>query len=526
MMSWNLYQKAKDRLARERGTIFKAFGGKLAFALVYPNTYYVGMSNLGLQKVYALLNREPAVLCERAFLPDPPDLAQHQQGRVPLFSLESQTPLSKFDVVAFSLSFEADYLHVLKILDLARIPLKAEERGDRHPLVVCGGVAPTFNPEPLSPFIDAFLIGEGEAILPGFLSAYRDSQGGGESREQLLRRLATYPGVYVPGAYRVSYHSDGRLKEIAPQTGFPATVRKGWLKNLSTSPTSSVILTPDTEFSDIYLIEVSRGCSRRCHFCVAGHSYQPLRFYRTETLRSQIAEGLALTRKIGLVGVALTDIPDILSLCQEIVSQGGQVCPASLRMEGISPPLMELLAAGGQRSVALAPEAGTERLRKMIRKAFSEEEIVEKISISLRGGIAHFKLYFLIGLPTEGPEDVEAIVELTKKIRHIARKTCQSNRLPWNIQLSINPFVPKPFTPFQWEPMEEVGSLNVKLRTIKNGLARVGQVRVFHDGPKWSFIQALLSRGDRRVGDLLYAAHLLGGDWQRAFREINLNPEF
>ncbi|MBI2877494.1 MAG: radical SAM protein [Candidatus Tectomicrobia bacterium] len=525
-MSWTLYQKARDRLARERGAITKAFGGKLTFALAYPNTYHVGMSNLGFQKVYALLNQDPEVLCERAFLPDPPDLAQHQQSQVPLFSLESQTPLSKFEVVAFSLSFETDFLYVLKILELARIPLKTEERAEHHPLVVCGGIAATFNPEPLAAFVDLFLIGEGEAILPGFLSALKQSQEGGEGHEAFLQRLATCPGVYVPSAYQVRYHPDGRIEEMIPQPGFPATIQKWWLKDLDSSPTASVILTPDTEFSQIYLVEVSRGCSRRCHFCVAGHSYQPLRFYRTDTLRAQIAQGLAQTRKIGLVGVALTEIPGLLSLCQEIVAQGGQVCPASLRMEGISPPLMELLAAGGQRAVALAPEAGTERLRRMIRKNFSEEEIVEKVSISLQGGIAHFKLYFLVGLPTEGPEDVEAIVELTKKIQHIARKSGQSRRRPWTIQLSINPFVPKPFTPFQWEPMEEVRSLQAKLKAIKGGLAKVGQVQVFHDGPKWSFVQALLSRGDRRVGDLLYAAHRLGGDWYRAFREVNLNPEF
>ncbi|MFQ5903928.1 MAG: radical SAM protein, partial [Candidatus Binatia bacterium] len=325
---------------------------------------------------------------------------------------------------------------------------------------------------------------------------------------------------------RVNYHADGRLKEFTPQAGFPPLIHKGNVENLDACPTSSAILTPHTEFSDMYLVEVSRGCRHHCSFCLVGCAYQPLRFYRSETLRAQIDEGLALTHRIGLVGAALADHPDLIGLCRAIVDRGGQVHPASLRLEGISTELMDLLTASGLRTVTLAPEAGSERLRQVINKGLSEEQILEKTIVALEGGISHLKLYFMLGLPTEEQEDVEAIVKLTKRICHMTRKACHSRRPPWNIQLSISPFVPKPFTPFQWEAMEEVASLSAKLKQIQRALARIKQVRVFFNLPKWSYVQALLSRGDRRVGDLLQAAHHLRGDWRRAFREVNLNPDY
>ena len=208
------------------------------------------------------------------------------------------------------------------------------------------------------------------------------------------------------------------------------------------------------------------------------------------------------------------------------MNREGQVCPASLRLEGISPELMALLAAGGQRTVTLAPETGSERLRRVINKRLLEDQILEKTAIAMESGISHLKLYFMLGLPTEEQEDVEAIVELTKQIHHVIQKSCHSRQLPWDIQLSISPFVPKPFTPFQWEAMEEVEILNTKLKQIKKALSKVRQVRVFHNVPKWSYIQALLSRGDRRVGDLLTVVHYLKGNWRKAFREVNLNPDY
>lgn len=525
-MSWNLYKKTRERLSLERGTVFKDFGGKLTMVIAYPNTYYVGMSNLGFQKVYSLLNTDEEILCERVFLPDPEDNDLYQRSRLPLFSLESQTSLNRFDVLAFSLSFEMDSLNILQMLELAHIPLKSEERGEEYPLVLAGGICPTFNPEPMAAFIDLFLIGEAEAILPPFLAALKENKANGESREGLFQRMADCPSVYLPRAYRVDYHPDGRLKERTPQSGFPALIRKGTVADLDTSPTSSAILTPHTEFGNMFLVEVSRGCRHHCRFCLVGYVCQPLRFCRSETLRAQIDQGLALTQRIGLVGAALADYPDLIGLCNEIVDRGGRICPASLRLEGVSPELMKLWVASGQHTVTLAPEAGSERLRRVIHKGLSDEQILEKAVVALDGGISHLKLYFMIGLPTEGPEDVEAIVKLTQRICHVIQKACRSHRLPWDIQLSISPFVPKPFTPFQWEAMDEVTSLGAKLKQVQRGLARIKQVRVFYHVPKWATIQALLSRGDRRVSDLLLAAHQLRGDWRKAFREVNLNPDY
>src|SRR3990172_1345663 len=526
-MSWKLYKKAREILAQEKGSIKKSVGGKLSIALIYPNTYYIGMSNLGFQKVYSLLNQDNDILCERGFLPDPGDIPLYEQQHIPLFSLESQTPLKEFHILAFSLSFELDYLQVLKILELTQIPIFSHQRDNSHPLVIAGGICAMTNPEPLADFIDLFLIGEGEALMPEVLNCLRGNAGGwGIDRRALTHNLACLPGVYYPAGYSVKYKEGNLFCGSEPSPAMPAQVKRQWLKNVDQSPTSSQIITPNTEFSDIFLVEIGRGCSRRCRFCLSGSLYKPVRFYAAETILSQVKKGLQYTKRIGLISPDLTSFPDLLSLCQEIISLGGELSAPSLRIDKISAPLLTLLASGGQKTIALAPEAGTGRLRKVINKDISDEEILEGIALAFNAGITHIKLYFLIGLPTETQEDIAAIGQLARKIKHIGQKTFKTRKFAGNITLSLTPFVPKPLTPFQLVGMDTIGSLKAKIKYIKQDLVKMDNVSVIHDLPKWSFIQALLARGDRLVGNLLYAAHRLEGNWPQAIKETNINPEY
>ena len=277
MSSWKLIQKAKATLERERGTVRKPWGGKISICLVYPNIYYVGMSNLGFQTVYQRFNAEDDVLCERAFLPDPEDLREYRESQTPLFSLESQTALSDFDLVAFSLSFENDFLNILTLLDLARIPLESRNRGVKVPLVIAGGVAAFLNPEPISDFFDLFILGEGEEVIQEFLDAYRRafSGRGRRDKEGLLGELGKVEGVYVPQGYEVSYREDGRIEGMTPKAGFPYPIKRRWIRDLDRFPSESTLFTPDTEFKEMALVEVNRGCPRGCRFCAACFVYHP-----------------------------------------------------------------------------------------------------------------------------------------------------------------------------------------------------------------------------------------------------------
>jgi len=528
MTSWKLIQKAKRILDKERGASRKPWGGKISVCLIYPNSYYVGMSNLGFQTVYQCLNREDDVVCERAFLPDPEDLQEYHQTQTPLFSLESQKPLSEFDILAFSISFENDFLNILTLLDLARIPAESHLREDGYPLVIGGGVAVFLNPEPLSDFFDLFILGEAEEVIREFLEVYRHSfskKGRGE-KEDLLRKLAWIEGVYIPRFYHVNYAEDGKIKSMDPEPGFPRWVKRRWISEIDRYPTRSTLFTPDTEFKGMALVEVNRGCSRGCRFCAACFVYHPFRNRSLPILESLLKEALLKEHRIGLAGTAVSDYPHLLSLCQDILSQRGGISLASLRVDGITSSLIHCLRGGGGQTVSIAPEAGSERLRKVLKKSYTEEEILKAIDILIQNGLSQIKCYFLIGLPSESNEDVKAIVTLAKKIRHRIVSIQKRQKERWKLVLSVNPFVPKPATPFQWVPLEDVDGLKRKLKTIRKGIQGEKGIEMIHDLPKWSFIQALLSRGDRRVGKILMGVHRHQGSWDRALRETSINPDF
>jgi radical SAM family uncharacterized protein len=523
MTSWKLIQKAKAILEKERGTVRKPWGGKISICLIYPNSYHVGMSNLGFQTVYQRLNSEDDVVCERAFLPDPEDLLEYRKTKTPLLSLESQKVLSSFDLLAFSVSFENDFLNILTLLDLARIPLESRFRKKKDPLVVGGGVAVFLNPEPLSDFFDLFILGEAEEVIGEFLGVCRHSERG---KEDLLRSLAGIEGVYVPEFYRVTYAGDGRIGTIEPEPGLPPKVKRRWISKIDRFPTRSSLFTPDTEFREMALVEVNRGCPRGCRFCAACFVYHPFRNRSLSLLESLSREALLKEGRVGLAGTAISDYPHLLPLCEDILSREGGVSLASLRVDAITPPLIECLKRGGARGAAIAPEAGSERLRKVLKKVYGDDEILKAIRTLFESGLSQIKSYFLIGLPSETDGDVKAILSLSKRIEHQVASTRPSENKRWKLILSVNPFVPKPATPFEWVPFEEVSELKRKLKILRNGVRAEKNIEMIHDLPKWTYLQALLSRGDRRVGKILMAAHHHQGNWEQALRETDLNPNF
>ncbi len=525
-MLWKLVQHARDLIGEESGAIVKPFGGKLSVALGYPNTYHVGMSNLGLHKVYALLNRRPDVVCERVFLPSPEFLLLYRSSRTPLFSLESQTPVSRFDVAAFSISFENDLLNVVEMLDLAGIPPRREERGPPFPLVMVGGICPSFNPEPIALVADVVIVGDGEGVLDQVVEVLTSAGDGCSGKEEVLGRLAGIPGVYVPQGYEPAYDETGRVRQVVARRSYPLPVRRHWLDNVDSSPTTTEIFSPNTEFGEMFLVEVARGCGRPCRFCLVAYLCRPARFCSTEVVVRESIRGLERRGVIGLVGPTVSDHPEIQEIVAAIVERGGRVSPSSMRIETLTPSLVEMLRRGGERTITLAPEAGSERLRRLVRKELPDEQIAEAAVMVFSAGIRSLRLYFQVGLPTETPEDVEGIVRLVKQIRHLVRTSPSCRRQSGRISLSINPFVPKPWTPFQWEPMDTVKSLGHKLKQVRAGLRKVSGVEVTHELPKWSYIQALLARGDRRVGEVLLAVQACKGRWGEGLREVNLNGDF
>ena len=505
----------------EIGTIRKQWKGRIKVALVYPNTYHVGMSNLGFQTVYDLLNKIDHVVCERSFLPDDSGPAA---GRI--VAIESGSPISDFDIIAFSVSFENDYPNLLTILDRAGIPLRSDDRGTPHPLVIAGGIAFFSNPEPVSPFIDCFLIGEAEAILPRFFDIALPDLLSQDKRTCLKTLARNVTGAYVPAFYSTTYNPDGTVCAIEPLIDVPVKIERMYMKDLSNVPTCSAIITTDTTFDSTFLIEVGRGCPHGCRFCSTGFVYRPPRFRSFSLLDKCLQQGASMTDEIGLVGAAVSDLPDINKLCGRALEKGTRISFSSLRADALSPELISILRQNKVKTATIAPDAGSERMRKVINKGITEEDVLNAAENLVAGGIPNLKLYFMIGLPTETMDDVEAIVLLCKQIKHRFLKSSRIRKRIGEITVSLNSFIPKPFTPFQWIPMDEVRSLKKKIKKIKDGLKRVANVRVHSDIPRWAYIQALLSSGDRKVAQILLLANQNRGNWPKTFKASPVNPDF
>ncbi|HXG03182.1 MAG TPA: radical SAM protein [Candidatus Binatia bacterium] len=524
-MSWRLKQKSQALLATEEGAFRKDWGGRAAIALVYPNRYAVGMSNLGFQTIYWHLNRRPDVVCERVFLPDPEDIEELRRTGTPIFSLESQRPLADFHMVGFSITYEGDYIHALRILRLGGIPLRAADRRPHDPLVLMGGVCAFANPEPIAPFMDFIVVGEGEEVVGELVDLYR---AGYRDRAEFLDRLTAVPGIYVPDRYDVDYGPDGTIAEVRPRDGAPLPVVKRRLSDVNRFETISLVKTPQAEYGHMALLEVGKGCGRGCRFCLEGQVYRPVRHRGVAALGETVARLAAdpANRRIGLVGACVSDYPWIGELLTVIEAHGLELSISSLRADSLTDELAASLARGGHRTLTVAPEAGTERLRRAIRKSISDEQILAACDLVRRHGIPNLKTYFMIGQPTETLEDVEAIADLARRMLDRLRVPDPAGHPFGRLTLSISSFVPKPWTPFQWAPFDGAESLAAKLEVIKRGVRRFPNVRVLHENPREAALQALLARGDRRVADFLERAAELDGDWRRALREWAGDPDF
>ncbi len=502
----------------EIGTIRKSWHSRVSIALIYPNRYHVGMSNLGFQTLYRLFNSYDHVVCERAFMPED---SRSQPGQ--LKTMESGRPIAAADIIAFSLSFENDYPHLLAILEKAGIPLRTSARNEDHPLIIAGGVACFLNPEPIAAFIDCFLIGEAEGILARFFEIFETDS----IKKDVLKNLArNVPGAYVPAFYQAQYKDDGTLKSFEPLEDVPPKIERICLDDLAQEATCSTVLTPHTTFDETFLIETGRGCPHGCRFCSAGFIYRPPRFRSVALLEQSIKQGAQLTNRIGLVGAAVSDLPGIEQLCEKFKDEDIRFSFSSLRADRLTDSLLAALNQSKVKTATIAPEVGSQRMRKVINKGLTENDILNAATTLVENGIPNLKLYFMVGLPTETEADVDAIISLVKQIKHRFLTSSRARKRIGTMTVSLNSFVPKPSTPFQWAAMDEVSTLKRKIKKIKSGLRKVANLRINSDVPRWAYIQAMLSRGDRQVADILSLAHANKGNWAQTFKTVPVNPDF
>ena len=485
----------------------KTFGSvPINISLVYPNTYSMGMSNLGFHSIYYQINSRDDALCHRAFIPS-------YENADNITTLEGDKSINEYDIVGFSISFELDYINIIKILESANISAFSQNRNG--PLVMAGGPAATFNPEPLSPFVDFFVIGEGEEVIHNILKQYKHFQN--RDKQEILEALAQIKGVYVPSFYKVAYDKEGKVLDIRHESYVPAKVTKRWIKDIDEYNTESVILTPYTEFKDMFLTEVSRGCGRNCRFCMAGYCYRIPRHRSLDKVLERAEFGSKHKDKIGLVGAAVSDYPFIDQLAEQLVENNIKFSVSSLRADTLREPLMQGLAFSGHKTLTIAPEAGSDRLRQVINKGITDEHVINSVKLAHKYRVDNLKLYYIIGLPGESDEDLKEMVDFLLSLKEYMKAIGNKRGM---LTVSVNPFIPKPFTPFQWLGMEPVKLLNNRINFLKTQLRPRG-IKLIFESPRLSEIQSALARGDRQTGLLLYDIYKKGAS-TTAFKKAEI----
>lgn len=511
-MSWTRTAEAKQLLSKEIGAVIKDWGGKLPVALAYPNSYYVGMSSLALQILYTRFNAHPRVVCERVFW----DKGGHQARR-PLRSLETQQRVDEFAVWGFTISYEMDYFNVVEMLRQAGVPPLAAERDQRWPLLIAGGPGITMNPEPMAPFFDAIVIGEAEEVVETLVETILAV--GDDDRDALLVALERIEGVYVPQltpawlGQRPATASDATADEDGAA---PRRIKRLWVRELERFPTISSLYTPDTEFGGLHLMEIARGCGRGCRFCLAGYVYRPPREQPLELLLDWAKEGLKHRDRIGLISAAVSDHSRIDELALRLRQMGAKLSVSSMRVDPISVPLVRGLRESGAQTLTIAPEAGSQRLRDVINKTQTEEQIMAAVDLADSLDFPQLKLYFMIGHPGENDDDVQGLVDLTLSARSRFRR---------RLVINATPYVPKAHTPFQWEAMTDSATFERRQKFIQRSLSR-HDIAVRADSPQWAAVQAVLARGDRRLAPVLLAMEQLSvAAFERALAAHGLSQQ-
>ncbi len=505
-MTWNIRSQQQALLAKETGAIHKEWGGRLPIVLAFPNSYYVGMSSLALQILYRRFNQHADVVCERVFW----DKGGAQAGR-PLLTLESGKYVADAGVWAFTISYEMDYFNVVDMLKQAGVPPLAEDRDETWPLLIAGGPGITMNPEPMAPFFDAIVIGEGEEVIDDLVELFR--QAIDAPRPDLLAALDHMPGLYVP-ALVPSMSEQGQANGAEPAALH--RIERLWVRELEKYAPVSSLYTPDTEFKGMHLMEIARGCGRGCRFCLAGYVYRPPREQPLAQLLHWAEKGLQQNKRVGLISAAVSDHTQVDDLATALFEMGAEISVSSMRVDPISVPLVKAMRAGGAQTLTIAPEAGSRRLRDVISKTQTEAQLLQAVELAASLDFPQIKFYFMVGHPTETQEDIEELVAFVRKARRLFKR---------RIAMNATPFVPKAHTPFQWMAMADAKTLKKRQTFIQRQLGRE-KIAVRSDSPAWAEVQGVLARGDRRLAQvLLQIPRLTVRDFWATMSELGLERE-